>query len=204
VTKLQLSNAGSRLEAALAAILVTTCFITMLVGEPARQWLRYDRSALEAGQWWRIVSAHFVHLGVSHTLLNLAGFGLVAAIFRRDLRVRDWIGAGLSSAAAITAGLYVFSPETDWYVGLSGVLHGWFVIGALRVTESQRGVGMVLVAALAVKLGWEQLVGVMPTTLALDVGPVVVDAHLYGASGAALFYFAARIGALAASAGRSL
>jgi len=204
VTKLQLSNAGRKLDAALAAILITTCLVTMLVGEPARHWLRYDRSALEAGQWWRIVSAHVVHLGVSHTLLNLAGFGLVGAIFRRDLSTQDWIGAGLSSAAAITAGLYVFSPATHWYVGLSGVLHGWFVIGALRVTQSQPGVGIVLIAALAAKLGWEQLIGVMPSTLALEIGPVVVDAHLYGATGAALFYVAARIGALAANANRSL
>jgi rhomboid family GlyGly-CTERM serine protease len=176
----------------------------MLLGDSARQRLRFDRSALEAGQWWRVFTAHVVHLGATHTLMNLAGFGLVVVLFRHDLRIREWIGGGLAAAAAIGIGLYTLSPETVWYVGLSGVLHGWFALGALRVTETQRGFGLLLVGAIIVKLAYEQARGANPATLALHIGPVVVDAHLYGAIGAAAFYIGWRAGSLAAGASRSL
>src|SRR5437764_2989894 len=36
--------------------------LASLTGEPGRLLLRYDRAALAAGQWWRLVTAHVVHL----------------------------------------------------------------------------------------------------------------------------------------------
>ena len=38
----------------------------------------------------------------------------------------------------------------------------------------------------AAKLGWEQLAGPLPFTGETAGGPVIVDAHLYGAVGGAL------------------
>ena len=37
--------------------------------------LRYDRAALEAGQLWRLFSAHLVHLNHWHTLMNRPAWG---------------------------------------------------------------------------------------------------------------------------------
>ena len=204
MTKQQFSSNPSVLRVSLQAAFAVVCLAAALAGDAARLGLRYERAAIEAGEWWRFLTAHIVHLGIAHTVLNLLGFGLVTALFSGDLNGKDWLGAGLVSAVAIGLGLYFIDPQTTWYVGLSGVLHGWFAIGAARVAEQQRAFGLTLLALLTCKLGFEQFLGTMPVTAALDVGPVVVEAHLYGALGALLFYVTSRAFMLAARSRRSL
>lgn len=204
MTNRQFSRLTGRGTYAVVAFIGALCLVTAGLGDDARQALRYERAALQAGQWWRILSAHFVHLSTVHTLLNLTGLALVGAVFRRELRIRDWCVAGVAGAGAIAAGLYVFNMGTSWYVGLSGLLHGWFALGAAYVAERERGFGLALLGALAVKLGYEQLAGALPSTLALDPGPVVVAAHLYGALGALACYLASRWRSLVGSVQRRL
>jgi len=187
VTNPQLFRFRQHADIAAPAVIAAICLLTATLGEPGRLALRYDRMALEAGQLWRTLSGHFVHLGLTHTLLNVAGLVLVAALFRRDLGLVDWIGGGLTAACGIAAGLYWMDPQTAWYVGLSGLLHAWFVIGAIGILRSERAFGLVLLCAVAGKLVYEQTVGTMPSTAALAVGPVIVSAHLYGAVAAALY-----------------
>ncbi|HTB28384.1 MAG TPA: hypothetical protein VK715_05470, partial [Steroidobacteraceae bacterium] len=40
------------------------------LGDSVSQLLRYDRSAIAAGGWWRLLTAHIVHLDAHHLLLN--------------------------------------------------------------------------------------------------------------------------------------
>ncbi len=54
-------------------------------GDAARAALRYERVAIAAGEWWRLITAHFVHIDLEHTLLNIMGVVLMWAIFARDL-----------------------------------------------------------------------------------------------------------------------
>ena len=63
--------------------------------------LRYERAAIAAGELWRGISAHLVHLGFTHTLLNLAGFVLVIWLFRTDIRRWEWLTVGLVAAVTI-------------------------------------------------------------------------------------------------------
>ena len=82
-----------------------------------------------------------------------------------------------ATAGAIDLGLILLEPQVDWYVGLSGVLHGFVAAGALvaclRASRSAHGSRSVSAA----KLLWEQLVGPVPFTAAAVGGPVVVAAH---------------------------
>src|SRR5262245_20822538 len=55
-----------------------------LGGDPVRQALSYDRAALADGQWWRVISGHFVHLDADHLFVNLMGLVLMWALFARD------------------------------------------------------------------------------------------------------------------------
>jgi len=83
----------------------------------------------------------------------------------------------------VGATIHLLNPEVQRYVGLSGVLHGLFVTGALSETACDRRWGLGLLAAVGAKLAYEQLFGPLPGSEAGAGGPVLVDAHLYGALG---------------------
>jgi len=190
VTNRQLSRIRLYGEIVTPAVIAGVCLLSAVLGDAGRQALRYERTALAAGQWWRIITAHFVHLNIVHTVMNVAALGLLVLLFRRELGSRDWTGAGLASACGIAAGLYLLSTDTQWYVGLSGLLHGWFAFAAARVCRRETRFGLVLLGALLAKLAYEQLAGPIPSTAALDVGPVVSAAHLYGAAAAGVYFVA--------------
>ena len=149
-------------------------------GDAGRALLRYDRAPLAAGQLWRLVSAHLVHLDAHHALLNCLGLVLVWALFARDYRPRQWLLITLVSMAAIDAGLWLWDSTVRWYVGSSGVLHGFMAAGTLARLRRGETEGWVLAAFLVGKLAWEQGVGPLPLS---GSDPVVVDAHLYGVAG---------------------
>jgi rhomboid family GlyGly-CTERM serine protease len=149
-----------------------------LGGEPVRAALSYQRAGIAAGEWWRLLSAHFVHLDASHALLNSLGLVLMWALFARDYSPLRWLAIYLVSALGISAGLYAFDPHIEWYVGASGALHGVMSAGTLAHLRRRDLDGWILAAFIVAKLFYEQLAGAMPFSGAAHT---VVDAHLYGA-----------------------
>lgn len=178
---------GLLARALVPGVLAGACLLLAPAGPSLREALRFEREGLQAGQLWRLVTAHWVHLGWTHALLNVTALGVVWALFADVMSRRDWLAAVLLSMAAIDAGLYWLDPGVEWYVGLSGVLHGVVLVGAFRLWSLQPGLAALLLAALAAKLVWEGVGGVSPWAELLVDGPVVVAAHRYGALGAALY-----------------
>jgi len=174
----------------LPAVAALISLAIAVMGDAATQATQFDRSAIQSGEVWRLLSGHFAHLGTSHLLLNLAGLALISMLFAPVMPPLVWAGCFLVSALLVSGGLYFFLPKLNWYVGLSGVLHGLFVTGA--VASWQRGLRLegLLLLALAVKLIWEQITGPLPGSESAAGGPVVVDAHLYGAIGGLVFSLA--------------
>jgi rhomboid family GlyGly-CTERM serine protease len=154
-------------------------------GDPIRLLGRYDRTAIAAGEVWRLATGHLVHLGWAHTAMNLAGLAVLALLFADWLRTREWLLVSLVAAAAIDAGLYWGHPEIVWYVGLSGVLHGLWGAGAITGTLQRAPGAPYLLILLAGKLGWEAAAGALPFSAETAGGAVIVAAHLYGALGGA-------------------
>jgi rhomboid family GlyGly-CTERM serine protease len=150
-------------------------------GDVARAALRYERLAVSDGQWWRLVTAHFVHIDLEHTVLNIIGLVLMWAIFARDLAPRQWLIVTLVVVLAIDAGLWFRDTGVEWYVGASGALHGFMAAGTYAHVRRGDLDGWILVIFIVLKLGYEQLHGQLP--FAQSGMPVVVNAHLYGALG---------------------
>mgnify|MGYP000312098150 CR=1 FL=1 len=168
---------------ALAATIALLC--TLLQGAGLVETLRFDREAIAGGAWWRLLSAHFVHLGTSHLLMNLAGLGLVAALVWERFGAAEWAALTVFSSLAVGVGLLLLNPELGWYVGFSGTLHGLIVAGCLADLRHYPRSAALLLVLVAGKLLWEQLAGALPGSEATAGGRVVVDAHLYGALGGA-------------------
>lgn len=171
---------------ALPLALALISLLCAALGEPVTGLLRYQRDAILAGQWWRLLTGNLVHLGWPHLWLNLAGLLLVWLLFQRALPLRVWLSVALISSLAVGLGLLLFDPNLAWYVGLSGTLHGLFAAGLVASLAAGQRAEWLLLALFLAKLTWEQLVGPTPGTAELAGGNVIVDAHLYGTVGGAL------------------
>ena len=158
----------------------------------AASWMRYDRGGVAQGELWRILSANFIHLGWGHLTLNVAGLIAIAWLFAEDYPLVSWVVILVVCSIATSAGLYAFNPEIEWCVGLSGALHGLFVAGAVAWVAHTPRFGIGLLLGVAAKIAYEQFAGAMPFSEDTVGGPVVTDAHLWGAIGGAF----AAIGAL--------
>jgi rhomboid family GlyGly-CTERM serine protease len=165
------------------ALLATLGLLAALAagGQPLLAALRFDRDAIGAGEAWRLLTAHFVHLGPGHVLADGAGLLLLWALFARALPPRDWAWVLGASLLAIDAGLWWLTPAVAWYAGISGLLHGGWAAGAAAGTARREPASVLLLLVLVVKLAWEDQHG---TSLVVSGFPVVTSAHLHGAAGA--------------------
>ena len=156
-----------------------------LAGTPGRQWLRYDRVAIADGELWRLLTGHLVHLNPAHLLLNLAGLALVWLLVGHYLAPAAWAIAIVMSIACMDAAFWLLEPALRWYVGLSGLLHGLLLGGLVSGLRTAPVESAVLGLLVVMKLLYEQFAGPLPGSEVTAGGPVVVDAHLYGALGGA-------------------
>lgn len=143
--------------------------------------LEYDRSAIIAsGEIWRLLSGHLLHTNLQHLLLNGAGLLLLWILHGQHYRTRPFLGATAFTALMTGLGLLWFSPQTDIYVGLSGVLHGLIIWGGCLDIRARWRTGYLLVAGTWIKVGWEQHFGASEATAQLIDAAVAVDGHLWG------------------------
>jgi rhomboid family GlyGly-CTERM serine protease len=151
-----------------------------LAGDAGRAVLRYERAGIAAGEWWRLLTAHLVHLDFPHAALNALGLVMMWALFARDYGVRQWLIILACATLAIDAGLWLRDTGVAWYVGSSGVLHGVMAAGTLAHLRRGDLDGWILAAFIVGKLGYEQWTGALPFE---GTAAVVVNSHLYGAIG---------------------
>ena len=157
------------------------CTIFQSLGETTINALRFDRAAIASGEVWRYVSASFVHGTWPHLAMNMAALSLVIIIFGRPIGNARWATGIAISSLAIGFGIWRWQADVDYYVGFSGVLHGLFILGGLLHSRVNALEGWGFVAIISAKLAWEQWSGVLPGSAEWAGGPVLVEAHLYGA-----------------------
>ena len=170
-------------------LLVATLVVIAFYAEPTSgQWLAYDRYAIEGLETWRIITGNLVHTNGFHVLLNLAGLALLWLLHGEHYRISRFLKVFVWCCIGTSAGIYFLSPHLIWYAGLSGALHGVFTWGACM--DIRRGLrsGWLLLAGVAVKLGYEQFTGSSDDVAELINATVAVDAHLYGAISGVLIF----------------
>jgi rhomboid family GlyGly-CTERM serine protease len=168
------------------ATIIGISVVIMFAGDLGREAVRYDRVWIGQGETWRFLSGHFAHLGWSHLALNSAGLVLIWFLIGGTYEVSSWLTVVAVSLATIDSGFWLLNPELYWYVGMSGLLHGLLAAGLVpRLHQISLETGVLLLLLVA-KIGWEQFGGPLPGSELTSGGPVVVDAHLYGALGGVL------------------
>ena len=151
---------------------------------------RFKRELVEQGDVWLLLSGHIAHLNWSHSALNMAGLGIVALFFSTHASVKQLLLVILVSACVINVGLLLWMNDIRYYVGLSGVVNGLFLYGALREIRYYPTSGYVLTAVLIGKLAWEAVNGALPGSEDMTGGRVLTEAHLLGAIGGVLVWAA--------------
>ncbi len=160
--------------------LMLLLLLTELLGDAGRAWLSFDRDAIANGQWWRFVTGNFVHLGWYHWLLNELGLLVLVLLCPQVLPWRIWLRRLFCLSLGMTLGLYLFVPELRNYVGLSGVIHGLFVLGLMPQVLKRDLIALGCLAYLLGKIGWELVAGAPVSDEAAIGGRVAVESHLFG------------------------
>jgi membrane associated rhomboid family serine protease len=110
-----------------------------------------------AGDYWRLITAAFLHYGPFHLLLNMLGLYWFGSLLERRIGAGRFLLLYLAAGLAGSAGALVASP-TNPTVGASGAIFG--ILGAGFVLERQRdyvfgGSALgVIVANLALTFFW--------------------------------------------------
>ena len=153
--------------------------------------LQLERGELAAGQWWRLLTCHFVHWNGDHLFWDLLAFVTLAVAAHRIDR-RRLTPCLLVASVAIPISVLWFQPTLQTYRGLSGLDTSLFALLAACLFRQQaaqqnwRGVLIVVILTglLAAKTGFElvthdtlfvnaQQAGFQPVPLAHVIGAVV-------------------------------
>lgn len=179
-------------SAARFALIGSLLIVLLQAGGP--EWietLRWDRGALAEFEWWRLWSGHLVHASWAHVGLNVFGLLLIGWLFPEPVPLRTHIARFAWLALACSLLLYLLRPQLGWYVGLSGVLHGSFVIGLWWLWRQGDGLALLLLAGLVAKLAWEHVHGPLTSDEELVGVPVETAAHSFGALAAVVWLLVA-------------
>ena len=163
----------------------------------ANHWLAWSRPGIRDYELWRLVTGHLLHLGWAHWALNAVALVLVWFYFQQRFSTLQWWCALLLISVLVSLCLFVFAPAIQWYVGLSGSLHGLLVWAALGTLADKRSrvTASVLLVLVVVKILFEMFGDVRNFSESLVGGRVIVEAHAWGAlAGVALWLSGDMIG----------
>jgi len=134
----------------------------------------YIHGGLDQGEWWRLITAAFLHGSLLHLGLNMFVLWIVGAPVEQAIGRARFLVLYLVSGLAGSAGALIFSPNAIT-VGASGAIFG--ILGAALVLESQRSyvLGGQAFGLIAINL-----------VLTFAIPNISVGGHLGGLAGGAL------------------
>lgn len=160
--------------------LIALLFATELLGDWGRALFSYDRVAIARGEWWRLLSGNFVHLGWYHWFLNELGLIVLVLLCPESLSPLVWTRRVLLLSVGMSLCLYFFVPRLHSYVGMSGVIHGLFVLGLMPQVLKKDLIALGCLLYLLGKVGYELFAGAPVSDEQAIGGSVVTESHLYG------------------------
>jgi len=164
-------------------IILFISLISFIFDNSLSELLVYQRSLVSEGEIWRAFSGHFFHTNGFHFLLNAAAVVLLWALHGHFYTIKNYLTVFIVSAIVCSIGIHWFSPDIDQYVGLSGVLHGIFIWGAIEDIKAKERTGYLLLLGVILKIAHEQYYGASEDVSDLIGANVAINAHLWGAIG---------------------
>lgn len=162
-----------------AATLILTLFEPYVFNS-----LSLDPERVNQGQYWRLLTANFVHFGWAHTIMNVAALVLCTLALLSEISPLKYFYLLMVCSLTVGTGIYWFNPEYQPYAGLSGAIHGLIVAGILLTRDYPLWVRIVAGVILAGKLINENNGHYEANDLQMLIDvKIAVESHLYGAIG---------------------
>jgi rhomboid family GlyGly-CTERM serine protease len=161
-------------------LLALTLMTLALLPDSWQAVLQYSRAGIANGHYWQLFTGHLLHSNYWHLLMNLGGLLLATLLHGSYFNARQVAWQWLLSVLIISSALYLFSEDIQVYVGLSGLLHALFTLGAIADIQRQLRSGWLILLGIIAKVVWEQWHGPDAALSQLIGANVAIDAHLYG------------------------
>lgn len=156
--------------------------------------MAFDRGVLDVswqkqlifeGEYWRLLTGHWLHLNWNHWLMNQLGLLLILWLLPMLLFKARWLFAFMFIGLMI--GLSLLVTDLDGYVGMSGVLYGLVFYGVLVDTSLSKGMKLLFLTLVVGKVLLEQMWPQLNAATEAQIGGIVaIDAHLFGSVGGAV------------------
>jgi rhomboid family GlyGly-CTERM serine protease len=117
----------------------------LVLGAAPEAWV-FDRVAIAQGEWWRLVTGHWVHSDLAHAAWDIIALLLFGVLFEARLKWRLPL-ALLIATVGVDMWLWWGEPALDYYCGLSGILNGLLITGLLYLWRDLRHPLILLTAA---------------------------------------------------------
>lgn len=186
------AGAGARSAVLYGLAVASLLLLLFLLPLPFQEGLVYRPERIPAGEFWTLLTTHFVHQSRFHLGLNIATWAVVCAFVAPV--ISSWpraMGVLFVIAVASTLLAYACWPDPRGFVGFSGAIYGFLAYGSLRGTlrSARRGLYGAVLVALLLKITFEHLQGASvwdshPTVgLGGELSPIEVRLHSAGVAG---------------------
>ncbi|HID45240.1 MAG TPA: rhombosortase [Chromatiaceae bacterium] len=151
--------------------------IYWLLGAAPEAWV-FDRLAIAEGEWWRLITGHWVHSDGAHALWDVGALMLLGFLFERQMG-NQLFSILLAASLAVDAWIWWGQPSLAYYCGLSGILNALMAVGLLRLWQEMRHplillTGLGFAAKVVIELTGGQML------LSATAWPGVPGAHAVG------------------------
>ena len=85
----------------LPAIFFMICLAVIAAGPEGPLFFRYERVAVQNGEWWRLLTSHFTHSTWNHFFLNMMGLLIITFMFSEVATWRRWLSLVVFSSTTI-------------------------------------------------------------------------------------------------------
>mgnify|MGYP003634817010 FL=1 len=166
--------------------IILLLFSTIFAAFDLNSLLEFNRSLIDDGELWRIFSSQFVHANWAHLGLNASGVLLIWLLHGEYTSSTRYAFNTTALALWCGLGVYWFCPSIHIYTGLSALLHGVIIWGAVKDITVGLKSGYLLFIGVWIKIGFEQFSGPNADIGKLINSTVAIDAHLIGVIGGTL------------------
>jgi len=156
--------------------------------------LSYHRNIFFSQIYWQWITPSLVHANWNHWFLNIVNLFATIFIFYEAWSIKKILLLFTLFSLFISLGIHFFVLYINSYVGMSGILYGLTVYGALFTFFKQKLISILILIFITIKLIIPDVVNVFIGLEDILKGLyILTEAHVYGAILGLLFYLFEKI-----------